>query len=208
MHAQNRAFAFTTALTAPFFVAFLIMPDLVMAALFMRGAFDAGSAAASGAALAAYGVGLPAVVLIRTAISSFHARQDTSTPLIASFAGIGVNLLLKLLLFSSMGAPGLALATAVGAWVNFGLLVLLATRRGWMRPDRALMKTLGAVSAAALALAAVAVIAGPFIGRWASTLPTLRTEAHLAVLGTVGTLAYFGVLFGLLTSLRVPWRRA
>jgi len=41
-----------------------------------------------------------------------------------------------------------------------------------------------------------------------AALPTLQTEAHLAVLGTLGTLAYFGVLFGLLTSLRVPWRRA
>ena len=107
-----------------------------------------------------------------------------------------------------MGAPGLALATAVGAWVNFGLLALLATRRGWMKPDAALMRTLGAVAAAALALAALALIAGPFIGRWASSLPTLRAEAHLAVLGTLGTLAYFGVLFGLLTFLRVPWRRA
>lgn len=208
MHAQNRAFAFTTALTAPFFVAFLVLPDLVMSALFMRGAFNAASAAASGAALAAYGVGLPAVVLIRTAVSSFYSRQDTATPLIASFAGIGVNLLLKLMLFRSMGAPGLALATAVGAWVNFGLLALLATRRGWMKPDAALMRTLGAVAAAALALAALALIAGPFIGRWASSLPTLRAEAHLAVLGTIGTLAYFGVLFGLLTFLRVPWRRA
>ena len=50
----------------PFLVAFLAMPDLVMAALFQRGAFDAAAAREAGAVLAAYAVGLPAVVLIRS----------------------------------------------------------------------------------------------------------------------------------------------
>ena len=62
---------FTIALAAPFAVAFLILPDLIMAALFRRGAFDAAAAARAGAVLAAYAVGLPAVVLIRSAVASF-----------------------------------------------------------------------------------------------------------------------------------------
>ena len=44
MQAQNRTVGFTLALTAPFLVAFLAMPDLVMAALFKRGAFDEAAA--------------------------------------------------------------------------------------------------------------------------------------------------------------------
>ena len=39
--AQNRAFGLTLALAAPFAVAFLAIPDLITAALFKRGAFDA-----------------------------------------------------------------------------------------------------------------------------------------------------------------------
>ena len=37
----------------------------------------------AGAVLAAYAIGLPAVVLIRSAVASFYARADTKTPLIA-----------------------------------------------------------------------------------------------------------------------------
>ena len=52
--AQNRAVGLTLALAAPFFVAFLTMPDLIMSALFQRGAFDAAAAQRAGAVLAAY----------------------------------------------------------------------------------------------------------------------------------------------------------
>jgi putative peptidoglycan lipid II flippase len=206
--AQNRAIGFTVALSAPFFVAFLLIPDLVMQALFMRGAFNAQSAQAAGAVLLAYGVGLPAVVLIRSAVASFYARQDTTTPLIASFSGIGINLLLKLMLFRSFGASGLALATAAGAWVNVGLLLLLARNRGWIRGDAILWRTLVAVLAAGAVLAVATLLLDGPIGRYASGLARFHNEAHLGILGTIGAVAYFGVLFVGLRALRVPLRRA
>ena len=206
--AQNRAMAFTLAIAAPFFVAFLLIPSLIMEALFMRGAFDASSAAAAGAALAAYGIGLPAVVLIRSAIASFHARQDTATPLIASFSGIGVNLALKFVLYAPLGAPGLALATAAGAWVNFGLLAFLAIRRRAMRPDRALKLTLLAVAVSVAALVLFTLLAHRPLAAIAAGVPSLHALVLLAMLGTGGAVVYFGLLFGLLKALRVPFRRA
>lgn len=205
--AQNRAASFALVLSAPFAVAFILVPDLVMRGLFMRGAFDEQSAAASGAVLAAYAVGLPAVVLIRSAVAAFFARHDTATPLIASFSGIGVNLLLKLALFSSMGAAGLALATAVGAWVNVTLLVILAWRRHWIAPDRALGGAVAAACAAALVLAVVVLVADGPIGRAAAGLPAFRTEAHLAALGVLGMAVYGVAVLAGLKALRVPFRR-
>ena len=151
--AQNRALGFTIALAAPFAVAFLILPDLIMAALFRRGAFDAAAAARAGAVLAAYAVGLPAVVLIRSAVASFYARADTVTPVVAALAAVAVNVALKLVLMRPYGVVGLALATALGAWVNFGLLFALAYRRDWTAPSAALAKTLAAVVAASIVLA-------------------------------------------------------
>src|SRR5918998_1030648 len=76
--AQNRAIGFTLALAAPFVIAFLTIPELIMSALFGRGAFDVAAAQRAGAVLAAYAVGLPAVVLIRSAVASFYARADTT----------------------------------------------------------------------------------------------------------------------------------
>jgi putative peptidoglycan lipid II flippase len=205
--AQNRAASFALVLSAPFAVAFILVPDLVMRGLFMRGAFDAQSAAASGAVLAAYAVGLPAVVLIRSAVAAFFARHDTATPLIASFSGIAVNLLLKLALFSSMGAAGLALATAVGAWVNVTLLVLLAWRRHWIAPDRALGGAVTAACAASLVLAVIVLVADGPIERAAAGLPAFRTEAHLVALGLLGMAVYGIAVLAGLKALRVPFRR-
>src|SRR5207245_9477585 len=56
--AQNRAIELTLLLSIPCLVAFLIVPDLIMRALFMLGAFTAGDATAAGQTLAAYAFGL------------------------------------------------------------------------------------------------------------------------------------------------------
>ena len=53
-HSQNRAVEMTLLLAVPCMVAFLIVPELIMRALFGRGAFTAANAQAAGATLAAY----------------------------------------------------------------------------------------------------------------------------------------------------------
>jgi putative peptidoglycan lipid II flippase len=57
-HAQNRAAEFTLLLSVPCIAAFFVIPDLIMRGLFQRGAFTAQDAAAAGATLMAYAVGL------------------------------------------------------------------------------------------------------------------------------------------------------
>jgi putative peptidoglycan lipid II flippase len=136
--AQNRAVALTIVMAAPFAAAFLAIPELIVSALFERGRFDAAASQAAGAVLFAYAVGLPAIVLIRSQVSAFQARGDTTTPMIVSLAAIACNVAMKLLLWRDWGAPGLALATATGAWINVAALFVLALRRGWTRPDRRL----------------------------------------------------------------------
>src|SRR4051812_12197742 len=196
--AQNRALGFTIALAAPFAVAFLILPDLIMAALFRRGAFDAAAAARAGAVLAAYAVGLPAVVLIRSAVASFYARADTVTPVVAALAAVAVNVALKLLLMRPYGVVGLALATALGAWVNFGLLFALAYRRDWTAPSAALAKTLAAVVAASIVLALYTFVAQAPVARAAAALAAWRDETALGALAIGGALIYgVALLLGL-----------
>jgi putative peptidoglycan lipid II flippase len=136
--AQNRAIALTLVAAAPFAAAFLAIPELIVSALFERGRFDDAATQAAGAVLFAYAVGLPAIVLIRAQVSSFQARGDTTTPMLVSLAAIAANVGLKLLLWKSHGAPGLAFATACGAWINLGALYGLALKRGWTNPDRGL----------------------------------------------------------------------
>ncbi len=206
--AQNRAAGFSLALSAPFTVAFLTLPGLIMAALFQRGAFSAEDAARSASVLAAYGLALPAVVLVRSAVASFYARQDTVTPLVASLTGIAVNVLLKLVLTGPYGVTGLALATAVGQWINLVLLYGLALRRGWTAPGRTLGVTVVGVTIACIVLALLAVYGLPYADGVVPALPHLREVAVLGVLGTAGALAYGGTLVAVLAAFGVRLRRA
>ena len=205
--AQNRTIGLTLALAAPFLVAFLAMPELIMAALFQRGAFDAAAAERAGAVLAAYGLGLPAAVLIRSAVSSFYARSDTTTPLIASLTAVGVNILVKILLMDRYGVVGLALGTAIGVWVNLGLLFALAYRRGWTAPNATLGKALAAVAIASLLLAAFAAYAPGPVSAWTGGLPAWRSEIGLALVGAGGALIYGGALLLALKVLGVRLSR-
>jgi putative peptidoglycan lipid II flippase len=154
MASQRRAFDFTLLLSVPFVAAFLAVPEVITRALFARGAFSKADAAAAGATLAAYAVGLIPFVLIRSAVATFYARKDTATPVKASLTGLTINMGLKLLLMGSLAQIGLALATAIGAWVNLLLVLGFAARRGYLELNRELWQSLLRFAASGLVLAA------------------------------------------------------
>jgi putative peptidoglycan lipid II flippase len=196
---QNRALVLSWVLAAPFFAGFLAVPELIVAALFERGAFDARATATTAAVLAAYAVGLPAIVGIRSMVASFHARSDTKTPLYASLTAIAVNLVIKLLVWQSLGAAGLALATAIGAIVNFGLLFWLARRQGKAAPDRMVAKAVGVLLLCTGLLAGMLLAANAAYG----VLPPL---ARLPIVGAIGALFYASALYLGFVIARLPLR--
>jgi putative peptidoglycan lipid II flippase len=188
--AQNRSIALTFALAAPFLVAFLILPEETMRCAFLRGAFTAQAARGSAAVLAAYGLGLAPMVLIRSAVASFQSRGDTTTPMLCFFAGLAFNLALKLALYQPLGPAGLALATATGAWINFALLIALGMRRRWFAPDKRLIENVAfaafAAGAAALAAPFCFLAADHALGR----LPLLRNELDIVAAGLLAFVVY------------------
>jgi putative peptidoglycan lipid II flippase len=199
LHAQNRTMALTLALSAPFFITFMLMPHEIMRGVFQRGQFTAEATAASAAVLAAYGIGLLPIVLIRSAVASFQARGDTTTPMVASLTALACNLGLKILLYQPMGAVGLATATAVGIWINLLILVALASMKGLMQMDETLARVAVAVDVASLLLGGFIVLAGPSIERFAAHL-TPRGELPLLLVGAPAA-ALYGI--GLLAALRL-----
>jgi putative peptidoglycan lipid II flippase len=196
---QRRAFDFTLLFSVPFVAAFLTVPDVIMRAMFARGAFSKADAAASGATLAAYAIGLIPFVLIRSAVATFYARKDTATPVKAALTGVAVNVALKIALVGALAQVGLALATAVGAWINLLLVVGFAVRKGYLDLDRALMQSLAKFLVCAVVLAAALWFAARFATAYFAQLSVLRDEAALALLVGVGVTVYGGsilLLFG------------
>ncbi|MEP9351004.1 murein biosynthesis integral membrane protein MurJ [Xanthobacter sp. KR7-225] len=196
--AQARSVELAALLAIPFVAAALAVPDLVMRALFARGAFTAADAAAAAATLQAYGVGLLAFVVVRAFIAPFHARGDTRTPMIASLSAVAVNVALKFALMGALAQVGLALATAVGGWINLGLLIVFALRQGLPVGDDRLGGHLARL-AGVLALVAAALLGAQHAadrlvpaGIWA------REELILALVVAAGGLCYGAAVAGLL----------
>jgi putative peptidoglycan lipid II flippase len=196
-HSQNRAIELTLLLSVPCVVAFLMVPDLIMRALFTRGAFTTADAQAAATTLAAYALGLLPFVLLRNASITFLARGDTVTPVKALAVSVAVNVALKIALMGPLAQAGLALATAVGAWVNLGLLVWFAARQRLIVLDARLARAIWRIAVAAIALALVLWLAQAPIAALFSQWTRLRYEAMLATLGVLGACVYLGTVLAL-----------
>jgi putative peptidoglycan lipid II flippase len=199
MASQRRAFDFTLLFSVPFVAAFLTVPDVIMRAMFARGAFSKADAAAAGATLAAYAVGLIPFVLIRSAVATFYARKNTATPVKAALTGVAVNVALKIALVGSLAQIGLALATAVGAWVNLLLVIGFAARAGYVEVGRPLLASLGKFLIAGILLAVTLWFTARFASMQFADWRALRDEMTLGVLVVAGAVVYavvIMVLFG------------
>ena len=197
MASQRRAFDVTLLFTVPFLAAFLVVPDIIIRAMFARGAFSSADAASAAATLSAYAVGLIPFVLIRSAVATFYARKNTATPVKAALTGVAVNVALKIALVGTLAQVGLALATAAGAWVNLLLVMGLAVRAGYLDFDRvwvvSIVKFVGiGVAMAAMFWATARLCAAQF-----ASMATLRDEATLGVLIVVGAAVYGALVLAL-----------
>jgi putative peptidoglycan lipid II flippase len=190
MASQRRAFEFTLLFSVPFVAAFLAVPDVIMRAMFARGAFTRADAVAAGATLAAYAIGLVPFVLIRSAVATFYARKDTATPVKAALTGVAINVVLKILLMGSLAQVGLALATAAGAWVNLLLVIGFAARAGHLDLDRVLSRAAAKFAVSGIVLGGALWFAARVAAAQFAHLPALRDEAALGVLILVGALVY------------------
>ncbi len=133
---QNRALDFSMMLTIPAAAALAAIAAPVIATIFERGAFVGADTDATAAALIAYAFGLPAYVIQKTLTPGYFARSDTRTPVIYASISLAVNLVLNLILIRYMAHVGLAVATAISAWLNVALLYQGLHKRGHFKLDR------------------------------------------------------------------------
>ncbi|MEW5424541.1 murein biosynthesis integral membrane protein MurJ [Amorphus sp. 3PC139-8] len=192
-HTQNRALEFSLVLTLPAAIALVLIPTDIIAVLFQRGAFDAADTAATAHALAAYGLGLPAFVLIKVLSPAFFAREDTATPMWFAGANMLVSVVAAIALFPLLSHVGIALATSLGAWMNVALLWTTLVRRGDYRTDPLVRRRLPRIALSSVLMGAV-VIALAWLLQPAFDHDTLAIRA-LALVGLVGIgmVVFFGL---------------
>ena len=200
--AQARGIQLALLLTIPCAVAAIVIPDLIMRALFARGAFTAADAAAAGATLAAYSIGLLPFVLMRSFTAPFYARGDTATPVKAALLAAAINIALKVVLMGPLAQVGLALATSVGAWINLSLLAYFARRQGFAVSGAAIGKPVAKLIAAGIVLAAALFVGAYGLERALADMTKFRDETALAILVVLATVVY---ALAVLLLLGRPW---
>jgi len=195
----------------PSFVAFLSVGDVLVAALFQRGEFDRSNTRLVYFVLVAYSVGLLASTGTRLFSSAFFALRDTRTPARIATVRVVLGAVLGFVLmvqfeaveieklglhvgpgvFAEMragpwalGAVGLALAGAIGAWLEWFLLrARLRARIGRVGA--------GAGPLARMFAAALTGAAAAWAVRW--VLPGVDPLLQAMLIVPAFGLVYFGV---------------
>ncbi len=154
LKSQNLAIELALLLTLPAALALIVLAWPIIHVLFQHGAFGPEDTLKTSWALAAYAAGLPAYVLIKVLAPGFFAREDTKTPVKVALGCLAANLVFVVTLMWPLAHVGIALATALSAWLNAGLLAWLLRRDGLLQPDARLKQRLPRIIAASLAMAA------------------------------------------------------
>jgi putative peptidoglycan lipid II flippase len=178
----NRAIEYALFLTMPAALALTVSAFPIMWVLFGRGEFDIETARLASQSLAAYAIGLPAVVLLKVLAPAAFARGDTALPVKIGMITLALNFLLNIVFNAGALAPasiagslpllkhiGPALATSVASTFNLIALGVALHRRGHLVADANLLRRLPRMGLAAAAMAAILWFAEPplfHFGRW------------------------------------------
>ncbi|THD48935.1 MAG: murein biosynthesis integral membrane protein MurJ, partial [Bradyrhizobium sp.] len=163
MHAESRGLELAVGLALPATLGLIALSAPVVRMLFEHGAFTATDAAATAQALMWLALGLPAHVLVKALSPAFFARDDTTTPLLATVTGVAVAVVLALVLSRWFGASGIAASIAMGAWSSALALIRRGAVTFGFSIDTAARRRLPRIVAAALAMGGLLWLAAPFV---------------------------------------------
>ncbi|QYD68466.1 murein biosynthesis integral membrane protein MurJ [Paraburkholderia edwinii] len=145
----------TFLLAAPSAIALFFFAEPLTATLFHYGKFDGNAVVMVGRALAAYGVGLVGLILIKILAPGFYAKQDIKTPV-----KIGIGVLIFTQACNYVFVPifshaGLTLSVGLGACMNALFLFIGLRRRGIYMPSAGWTRFFVQLFGACLVLAGV-----------------------------------------------------
>lgn len=209
----TRGISMVNFVTLPTMMGLFVLRRPIMAAVFQHGDFKPADTVAGAYALAFFALGTLSFAWMDYLSRTLYALRNTKLPMVATFAGVAINIGLDLLLVRPMQQGGLALGTA-SAWTCSAFLL------AWFLQRKTQVLDLGRiVRSGALMTVTAAASVGLALGVYDALLPL----AHRAVL-SVGVLflavlaavvAYLALAFALRIQetkfvtvlLQSAWRR-
>jgi len=115
-------------LTFPATAGLIVFRHEIIRLLYERRAFLPADTIETSRVLLLYAFALFAYSGVKILVPTFYALNDTKTPVRSSITTVAAKIAVNLILVFRMGYLGLALATALASWLNFGLLAIKLNR--------------------------------------------------------------------------------
>jgi putative peptidoglycan lipid II flippase len=205
MQAESRGLELAVGLALPATLGLMVLATPVVRMLFEHGVFTAADTDATAQALMLLALGLPAHVLVKTLSPAFFARDDTTTPLLATLKGLAVAIVAALVLGRLFGAGGIAASIALGAWSSAISLLRQGAATFGFSIDAAARRRLPRIVFAAILMGGLLWLTAHVVLPWAADAHRLVQAAILGLIIAGGIAIYGGLLtlFGV-----VNWREA
>ncbi len=183
----------------PAALALIVLATPILSTLFQHGQTTAHDIMMSAWAMRAYGVGLIGFMMIKILAPGFYSRQDMKTPVriavISVVAAQIMNVSFMIVFHQTlgMGHLGLALATALAAYINSGLLFRALRQQGIYRYSRGWGRFVWQALAANCSMVLVLLA---LLQQWPdwSVYSWEWRVVYLAVMCAAGLASYFAVL--------------
>jgi putative peptidoglycan lipid II flippase len=171
-------------------IGFLAHP--ITSIIYERGKFTAADTGATSIMLALFMIGLPFAAALRNVASVFYAHNDARWPMFASFASVGTNIGLNLILMRVLGYKAFPLSASVGTVVNVVLLYAWLPKKIGPFSFRPLARYVVLLAAASLAGGAAAWAGSRGLSLLLGT-GFFAKAGNVAVCGSLGLLVFYAV---------------
>ncbi|MEY2701055.1 MAG: hypothetical protein RIQ52_1810 [Pseudomonadota bacterium] len=143
-HSLDWALRWVILIAIPATVGLVLLAQPLISTLFQRDHFSSHDVVMASRSLMTYSTGLLAFIAIKVLVPGFSSRKDLKTPVRCGMYAMLANVIFNLALIFPLaplgwGHAGLALATAMAAWVNCILLFtrlrrdrIYQPRKGWL----------------------------------------------------------------------------
>ncbi|WP_110710540.1 murein biosynthesis integral membrane protein MurJ [Salinicola sp. CR57] len=177
----------------PAALALILLAEPLLVSLFHYGAMTDHDVVMAARSLRAYALGLLAFMLIKVLAPGYFARQDTKTPVKIGIVAMFANMVMNLAFIVPLAHAGLALATALSAFLNAGLLGLGLRRQGVLKFQPGWGRYAIQVVGGCLLMGAALWWLSPEWHTWV-TWSALHRAVMLTALVIGGSVIYFGWL--------------
>lgn len=193
----GKALRLAVFLTLPSAVGLFFLAQPIISLIYERLAFTAIDSLQTAYALQFYALGLVAYSWVKVLSPAFYAIDKKWTPMLVSFASIGLNFGLNYLFIHhfGFGHRGLALSTSFSATLNFVALYYLMSRHASGLGTARLLSTMARCALAAAALGAVCWYAVGWHGDFFKNPHLLIKMGSLLVVIAAAAIAYVAACY-------------